>query len=277
MSTPLLAAVLLLAVPENLCTTVPPMLYSEIVGTAEQIVIGTATGSTCAAADGGKTIRTHVTFERLTWLKGAADPTLTLQLEGGRIGEDRLLIPAMPEFRVGARYLLYVAHNKTNLSPIVGFYQGAFEIVQRDGKELLVGQNGLELIGVRDDRFVFAAKPPRPSVSAPAPIAVPIAGFVPRPAAKDVDRLQAEERARIEAHDGARREGPLPERGDAAMPGRRASNSEPPPARAPQSVLPGRAVVEVDKSPILVPADQDRGDRTSVQTLLDTVSIPGRK
>ena len=263
--------------PGPFCTTVPPMLYSEIVGDAQQIVSGTATSHECKLANGGKTIRTYVTFDRLTWHKGAAAPTLMLQLEGGKVGDARLQVPDMPEFKIGSRYLLYVAYNGTNLSPIVGFHQGAFEIINRDGRDVLVNSRGLELIGVTNDRLVFAGKPlPKPAANL-APAAVPVAGFVPQPAGPDAAEKQAAELARIEAHDRAQRTEPLPELPVSGAPSAPANARNLPPVKASPGAPIPLNTKPVDKSPIVVPFDQDRGTRTSIQSLLDTVPFEGRR
>lgn len=271
------APALLVAASPPPCTTVPPMLYSEIVAASEQIVVATARTSTCRLGDGGKTIRTFVTLGDMKWIRGEGGAALTLQFEGGKVNEDRLQIPEMPELRIGARYLLYLAKNGTNLSPIVGFHQGVFELVQRDGREVLVNQKGLELIGVRNDRFVFAGKrEPAPKGPA-APPAVASEGFVPRVALPDAAKREAEERARVVEHDAARTVEPLPERPQAGPPPAPRSEALHPPARTPEARGVESRVTTSDKSPLVVPFAQDRGDRTSMQTLLDTVAIPGRK
>src|SRR5262249_16786905 len=145
MLTPLSALWMALVLGPTPCTTVPPMFYSDIAKTAELIVLGTATRCQCRAEEGGNRIRAYVTFDRLSPRKGSPGASLTLRLDGGTVGEDRLVVAEMPRFKVGSSYLLYVAGNGTAVSPIVGFYQGAFEIVTRDGREVLLSQKGLEL------------------------------------------------------------------------------------------------------------------------------------
>ena len=146
-------------------TIVPPMFYSEIVNTAQQIVAGTVTGSKCRYERGKETIATLVTFSGLTVYKGKVGKTITIRLEGGKMGDDNLRVPLMPKFKIGAKYLVYVdGLGGKKVSPIVGFHQGAFQVVIKNGKEVLLNTGGEELIGIQKDRFVFAAKPSRRSL-----------------------------------------------------------------------------------------------------------------
>lgn len=259
------------------CTTVPPMFYSDIVKTAEAILTGTAVKSESRVEEGGNTIRTYVTFARLAFHKGQAKETLTLRLEGGQVGEDRLVIAEMPQFKVGATYLLYVAGNGQNLSPIVGFHQGAFEVVQKDGREVLLSLQGLELIGVQNDRFVFAGRADaKPVQHAAPPVAVPVPGFVPRPADPDVLAKEAELLRRRAAAGTAIRpvdEAPAPAN---AKPMAQAPGAS---IQPPQFVAPGvpTGLESRDATPLFVPAGQDQGLRASSASLLSTVSLTEKR
>lgn len=257
------------------CTTVPPMFYSDIVKTAESILNGTALKSECRVEEGGKTIRTYVTFGNLTWHKGKASQELTLRFDGGKVGDDRLVVAEMPEFKIGSSYLLYVVGNGTNVSPIVGFHQGAFEVVQKNGREVLLSLKGLELVGVQDDRFVFAANPNAKPAIHDVPVAVPVPGFVPRRADPDVD---AKEREMLRQ----RAEAPVPTRplGEApapvnAQPSR--ANAAQPPAPGAEAPATGAAPAVRDATPIVIPAPQDRGLRASSASLLSTVPFAEKR
>jgi hypothetical protein len=244
------------------------MFYSDIVKTAELIAVGTATKSECRIEEGGNTIRTYVTFDRVSARKGNANERLVLRLDGGVVGEDRLVVAEMPQFKVGATYLLYVAGNGTGISPIVGFNQGAFEIQSRDGREVLLSLKGLELIGVDNDRFVFAGRPGVKPVEAELPQPVMVPGFVPRRADASVEQKeQALLQKRAAAAADAR---PLVE---APILGN-AKTSPLVPSPAPED---RPAVASKDASPIVVPAAQDRGIRADAASLLSTVAFEGRK
>ena len=259
----------------TLPTVVKPMFFSEIVGQSELIAVGTAVAATSRHEEGGNTIRTYVTFRDLAVQKGRVDgATLVLRLEGGAVGDDRLVIADMPQFKVGSRYLLYVVGNGTNLSPITGFNQGAFEVVQVNGREVLRNLRGEELIGVREDRFVFAQKPAAgapavPAAAAPAAVAVPIDVAV-QPPDPDLDRREREMVARQQA--AAAQVAPLQRAPEPARTTPPAVAPSAPPAQASvptAAPVPSAAVqTQRDARPILVPAAQDRGERMSLQTLL---------
>ena len=144
-------------------TIVPPMFYSDIVRESELIVIGTVTASTSRWE--GTTIRTFVDLDQLHVAKGTlpSGPALggraplTLRFDGGTVGADTIAIADLPRLAKGKRYLLYVSGNGRHVSPIVGFHQGLFEVATVNGREVLLDHRGQELLGIRDDRFVFRA------------------------------------------------------------------------------------------------------------------------
>ena len=159
-----IAAVLALApaatAAASIATVVKPMFFSEIVSQSELIFVGTVSASESRHEDGKQTIRTYVTLTDLAVQKGIpGGPTVTLRFEGGQVGDDRLVISDMPRLAVGGRYLLYVSGNGVHLSPVTGFNQGAFQVVVEHGREVLRALNGMDLVGVQDDRFVLAARP----------------------------------------------------------------------------------------------------------------------
>ncbi len=244
---------------------VVPMRYSDIVKQADVIAVGTVTKAESRHEEGGKTIRTYVKFEKLDLHKGKAPGgTITLQLEGGKVGEDTLRVTYMPRFVVGRRYLIYVRpDNFKALSPIVGFNQGAFEVKPSKTRQVLVGvANGLELVGIREDRFVFADRDVQPRANAIK--AVPVPGFRVVPAFPNVSELEeaaARRMARSRADEG---------RGLTQLPAKNSpeGSSAGLVVAAPRKGA-GEAPLE-DWSPILVSAKRDKGVRASVKSILPT-------
>jgi hypothetical protein len=137
-------------------TVVLPMPFSEIVRGAELIAVATARSSFSRWEDDRRTIRTYVTFGDVTVHKGTlAGGALVLRLAGGTVAEDTIEVAGMPRFERGRRYLLCVAGNGRDLSPIVGFHQGSFEVVDAGGREVLKTRSGHEVVTIRDDRLVL--------------------------------------------------------------------------------------------------------------------------
>jgi hypothetical protein len=241
---------------------VVPVSFSEMVKTAEVITVGSVTGVVSRTEDGGKTIRTYVTFEQLDLRKGQVEGgKLVLRLDGGDVGDDHLEVSGMPTFTRGHRYLVFVANNGKSLSPIVGYNQGAFEITRVGNRDVLKNVSGLELIGVENDRLVFAL-PPQPAVKFPD--AVPVAGFKPVAGNPNADRLEAEALRLRQQQADARGVPQVPAKGVAPL---AESPASPPPAPATTPVG-QKDVVRPDVSPILIEATADKGNRASVQTLL---------
>ena len=140
--------------------------FPELVGRAEQIVVGTVT-DIGEETDVSGMPRTLVTFSDLTVLKGDAGPTLTLKLFGGSSGRAAVGIPEMPRFALGERAVLFVAGNGRDICPLVGVWQGRFRVrhdaergmeVVEDGEgRPLLGRSGRELN--RAARSATAARP----------------------------------------------------------------------------------------------------------------------
>lgn len=267
--------------PAAVPTTVPPMFYSEIVRAADCIVTATVVDRSSHYENGRKTIYTSVRLGTLTFLKGEPRTELTLRFEGGAIGDDRLEIAGMPQLEAGKRYMLYIdgTAKPGKISPIVGFHQGAFEIVERNGREVLLNTNGEELIGVQNDRFVFRKKPvtaAKPGHIDPAPTPAAPASAVENHEVKwahpNADALEARmltqrlreaQRARIEA-----RLTELPAPGP-AVPAVDASPAPQPAATATRVEARDRALA----TPLVLEKNADPGTRFSVQDLIRNADL----
>ncbi len=170
-------------------TTVVPLRVSEIQKKSELIFLGVAGKSETRFEEGKKTIRTYVPFKVLKVLKGSAPGKgFKLRLEGGKVGKDVLRVPGMPEFIQGRTYLCFVRGNGKNLSPITGFWQGLLELRTVGKRQVLVNNKGLELIGVKNDRFVFVLR--KAPVSKGPPAKRVNNGI--KPAHPDAERLERE-------------------------------------------------------------------------------------
>lgn len=102
--------------------------FSELVALAEQVVVGTATGTESGFNENGAPL-TFVTFNDLTVLKGAVDPPLVLQIHGGMTREGMYMhVPDLPRFEVGERVVLFVRGNGREFMPLVGVWQGRFDV-----------------------------------------------------------------------------------------------------------------------------------------------------
>jgi hypothetical protein len=240
---------------------VVPMSYSEMVKTSEIIAVGTVTQSVSRVDDGGRTIRTYVTVQQLAVQKGRVDgSSLTLRLEGGKVGDEVLKVSCMPELKVGSRYLMFIHGNGKHLSPFTGYCQGVFEIASAGGREVLKGHDGLELIGLQNDRLVFAL-PPRPKSLAPELVADP--AFKAVAGHPNADQLEMDALRRLQQTPDSKgpRQAPTPA-------GFKPVEAKLDIASPPPAVADPKAPVRDLPAPVYVPSTEDTGHRVTVATLL---------
>jgi hypothetical protein len=253
--------------------TVKPLAFSDLVGKSDLIVTARAVSIHSQWEDGGRTIRTRASFALLSVLKGVhALPSLTLRLDGGAVGDARVQVSGMPRFEVGKRYLLFVRGNGKHISPITGFNQGVFEIIEKGGKTVLITRTGHEWVGVADDRLVLAARPRGSSSREPAPIAVPVLNAA-KPAHPEAARLEAEWLRRM-AHGKAPAlppRAPVSGTADSSHGGKVSA----PPRRVQEPA--DREPRARDVRPILLAPDADQGRRITVQRVTALIQSRTRK
>jgi hypothetical protein len=115
-------------------TTVLPTTFSQMCAQADTIFVGTVTEVRSQWADAAaRRIETLVTFSDLEILLGAPAPTITLSFAGGRMEDIVESVGDLPTFVVGERVLLFALEGRY-VSPIVGFHQGCFRIVESGGE-----------------------------------------------------------------------------------------------------------------------------------------------
>lgn len=123
--------------------------FPDLVARAEQVVVGTVVDVRDATDEGG-TPYTFVTFDDLSVLKGTVGDTLTLRFYGGRAGDFAVQVPDMPTFTPGERAVLFVRGNGRDVCPLVGVWQGRFQ-VRYDAAartEIVADADGRPLVGV---------------------------------------------------------------------------------------------------------------------------------
>lgn len=113
-------------------TTVIPPSFPDLVEKAEAIYRGRVTAVESRHVDrpdGARVIKTFVTVAIDKVLKGAAQNTITLEMLGGRIGDDSLLITGMPKFTVGAEEFVFVQRNGAQFCPLVAMMHGRYRVL----------------------------------------------------------------------------------------------------------------------------------------------------
>ena len=142
-----------LASPCRAISVIPPS-FAKLVADAEQIarVEVTAVDSRWDEGPQGNVIHTYVQCRVLKTLKGAVQSTLTVRMLGGSVGNDRMEIPGVPAFEVGARYILFLAGNGSAFCPLVGIMHGSYRVLadKATGVEHVARSNGEPLRAVAD-------------------------------------------------------------------------------------------------------------------------------
>jgi len=143
-----LAAATLLAQGPARATTLSYKDLDRLVSESDAVVMATVR-QVQPVEDAQKTIHTYVTFGDLQMLGGRYDsPTLTLRVEGGRVGNRGLFIDGAPDFEPEQRVLMFVQGNGRDVVPLVGWSQGLFRLSN--------DANGAQVVSDAEGRAVTA-------------------------------------------------------------------------------------------------------------------------
>jgi hypothetical protein len=130
---PLVAALaLLFAVPGSATTVIQPT-FREMVKSADYIVRVEVTSVTSAwranpSKPGERYIGSQVTLAVREIIKGTPPQPLVLDVVGGRVGNDELVVDGAPKLAAGDECILFVRGNGQTLFPVVGLMHGYFPI-----------------------------------------------------------------------------------------------------------------------------------------------------
>lgn len=164
----LLAGVALWAVSAA-ATTVIPKDFRALCAEADLVFVGTVSAVRSQWAEPDRhAIETLVTFSVLTWMRGGDTPAVTLRFGGGQVGDIRAEVVGMPHFAAGD-HLVILARQEHSMSPIVGFSQGYFRVVEGPAGPVVLNAGGQPVIQAGDGALVFGAVEAGPAVALPLP------------------------------------------------------------------------------------------------------------
>lgn len=142
-----LAVVIALATRTS-ATTVIAKSFADLCGEADLVFAGTVTAVAPGWADVAKqAIETRVTFGDLTWLRGGPRPSVTLRFAGGTVDGLSEEIAGVPRFGLGDRVVIF-ARDGEFISPIVGFHQGLYRVVDGAAGPSVIDAEGHPVTGV---------------------------------------------------------------------------------------------------------------------------------
>ena len=168
-----LAAALALAVPAAHPQMTAAKSFSQLVGEAEQIFVGTVTAAQSFRRT-NRLIATDVTFAVERVLKGDVLDPFVLRHTGGTVGDFKVSIRGAPEFTVGARYVVFVVNNGQSVVPLVGGDQGVFRVVP-DAAGIPAAVQTARGGSLTNAAVLGARRPPGAAVRGPAgPLTLPV-------------------------------------------------------------------------------------------------------
>lgn len=133
-------------------TTVVSPSFEELVDRAELVFEGRLTGrqSRWVVENGNRTIKTFYTFQVDDVLKGSVETPFVLEVLGGTVGVDTLVVEGAPDFKVDEPVILFITDNGEQYVPLVGIMHGYYRFLRSvdKGKGEVVTHQGAQLSSV---------------------------------------------------------------------------------------------------------------------------------
>lgn len=145
-----IALVAVSLVPTAQATTVIPPEFPALVSDSDYIVHATVKSVHCEKRPSARGVKivTLVELEVVDTVVGTSPAALTLQLLGGRVGDEQVRVEGMPQFHVGDEDVLFVQGNGRTICPLPGMMHGRYP-VQRDaatGRRYMLRADGAPLL-----------------------------------------------------------------------------------------------------------------------------------
>jgi hypothetical protein len=111
-------------------TTIVPPEFDALANDSDYIVhaVTKAVSAEKETTSRGHRIVTHVELKVIEVVAGRPPKTITLQMLGGRVGDERMIVEGMPEFRAGDEDVLFVRGNGRSFCPLYGMSHGRFRV-----------------------------------------------------------------------------------------------------------------------------------------------------
>ena len=148
-------AVALLALPlRTLATSVVAPDFNTLVDQADYVVraVVKSVNSEWREHDGQKFIASKIELEVKEVIKGTPPAPLVLDVVGGKIGDEELVIEGAPKFLVGDEDILFVQGNGRQVYPLVAMMHGRYPIFRdaKTGEKFVLRSNGMPLYSEQD-------------------------------------------------------------------------------------------------------------------------------
>ena len=145
-------------------TTVIPPSFEQLVNESDYIIraVVKSVTSEYRTGAGGKTIITKVALDVREVIAGTPPAEVVLEILGGKIGDEQMVLEGAPRFKVGDEDILFVQGNGRTIVPLVAMMHGRYPVVREPGT------------GRR-----YMARENKVPLSDPAEVAQPMAGRGP--------------------------------------------------------------------------------------------------
>jgi len=160
-------ALLLALCPRAFATTVIAPDFDSLVGQADFVVRAVVKTVHSEWRDnpanpGERYIATRVELDVKEAVKGTPPSPLVLQMVGGRVGDDELVVEGAPRFKPGEESILFIRGNGRVFSPVVALMHGAYPVRRdaRTGRAEVLRSDGRPLYRARDVEMPLGARSP---------------------------------------------------------------------------------------------------------------------
>jgi len=149
----------------SIATTVIPPAFDDLVGRADYIVRSVVKSVTCELRSAGanRHIITKVELDVKEVIAGQPPSPLVLEMIGGTVGTERMVVHGAPEFKVGDEDILFVHGNGVQFNPLVALAHGRYPI-KRDrqtGQGYMTRSNGEPLVNEQEVVLPLMSAPVR--------------------------------------------------------------------------------------------------------------------
>jgi hypothetical protein len=137
-------------------TTVVELTFTDLVGQADVIAVGTVSDIREQWDAAQQVPLTLVTFSNLSVLKGNPGTSMTLEFLGGTMPNGLVMvIPGIPRFTVGEKTVVFRTGNQREVCPLVGVWQGLLRVVNnpQQGVETVSDSFRIPLVKIQAGKF----------------------------------------------------------------------------------------------------------------------------
>jgi hypothetical protein len=135
----------------RLCaTTVIPPDFDQLVNDSDYIiraVVKSVDSEYQSTNSGGKKIVTKVAVDVKEVISGTPPNDVVLEILGGRVGNERMVVDGAPNFKVGDEDILFVRGNGHTIVPLVAMMHGRYPIMREaaTGRKYMARENRVPL------------------------------------------------------------------------------------------------------------------------------------